>query len=65
MPLIYGDMELKKNLLSEITNLLGHSAGFTIVLRCAEAQGLVGRGGGAHLPANFFLRWIFAYVVQF
>ena len=20
---------------------------------------------GGHLPANFFLRWIFAYVVQF
>jgi hypothetical protein len=51
MPLIYGDMELKKNLLSEITNLLGHNAGFTIVLRCAEAQGPVGQG--SILPAKY------------
>jgi hypothetical protein len=40
------------------------SAGFTIVLRCAYAQGPI--GPGTHLPTkNIFLRWIFAYVVQF
>jgi hypothetical protein len=36
-----------------------YSAGFNIVLGCALAQ-------GPHLPAKKpFLRWIFAYVVQF
>jgi len=41
------------------------SAGFTIVLMCAEAQGPVGQGGPVYLPKKKILRWIFAYVVQF